>query len=87
MLTYEYACETCGRTFEWRQRMTDAPLTACPTCGGSVHRLVSGGSGFIMRGEGSSPRASEGGCSLERTGRTCCGRSQRCGDSSCGEKP
>jgi putative FmdB family regulatory protein len=37
---YEYSCETCGR-FEVLQKFSDAPLTACPTCGKAIHRLIS----------------------------------------------
>jgi putative FmdB family regulatory protein len=54
MPTYEYVCEKCGRTFEAFQRMTEEPLKTCidQACGGSVHRLLSGGAGFIFKGAG-----------------------------------
>jgi len=39
MPTYEYKCPECGH-FEIEQRMTDAPLAACPTCGAAVKRLM-----------------------------------------------
>ena len=51
MPTYEYECDACHRVFEVRQRITEAPLTACDTCGGSVHRLLSPAP-FILKGEG-----------------------------------
>ncbi|MGH7353832.1 MAG: FmdB family zinc ribbon protein [Candidatus Rokuibacteriota bacterium] len=51
MLTYEYECDTCGRVFEVRQRISEAPLTACDACGGAVHRLLSPAP-FILKGEG-----------------------------------
>ena len=38
MPVYEYRCER-GHTFEVTQRMTDDPLTSCPTCGASVQRV------------------------------------------------
>ena len=60
MPTYEYDCWGCGRRFERRQSITEEPLRSCPECGGEVHRLVSGGAGFIVRGEG---RSGGGGCS------------------------
>ena len=75
MPTYEYDCWGCGRRFERRQSITEEPLRSCPECGGEVHRLVSGGAGFIVRGEG---RSGGGGCSLEERGKTCCGRKERC---------
>jgi putative FmdB family regulatory protein len=49
--TYEYECDACHRVFEVRQRITEAPLTACDACGGSVHRLLSAAP-FILKGEG-----------------------------------
>jgi len=49
--TYEYQCEKCQRTFEVRQRITEAPLTVCDACGGHVKRLLSPAP-FILKGEG-----------------------------------
>ena len=51
MPLYEYDCATCG-TFEATQRITEAPLRACPTCGGEkVQRLISANS-FALKGGG-----------------------------------
>jgi putative FmdB family regulatory protein len=85
MLTYEYECQACGRVFEWRQGITEAPLEECPECHGPVQRLVSGGTGFILK-RGESGRAGPHGaaCSLEQGGKTCCGREERCDQPSCG---
>jgi putative FmdB family regulatory protein len=85
MLTYEYKCNACGKRFELRQVITEAPLTECPECLGEVCRLVSGGAGFILKGSdrgGGGPRA--GACSLEQVGKTCCGRDERCESPHCG---
>ena len=82
MPTYEYECTTCGLRFERGQAMTDAPLQQCPECGASVRRVVSGGTGFINKSGG---HGHAGGCSLETTGKTCCGRDERCGKPPCGE--
>ncbi|MBN2345250.1 MAG: zinc ribbon domain-containing protein [Candidatus Aminicenantes bacterium] len=81
MPTYEYECETCGWTFEKMQPITAEPLRKCPKCKGRIHRVISGGGGFIMKG-GSTHEGEA--CSLQRTGRTCCGRSEPCGEPSCG---
>ena len=51
MPTYEYHCDGCGRDFEVRQRISEASLTVCDVCGGSVHRLISPAP-FILKGEG-----------------------------------
>jgi putative FmdB family regulatory protein len=86
MLTYEYKCEKCGLRFKRRQAITEAPITKCPDCQGNVHRLVSGGAGYMFKGQDQG-RAGHGGgaCSLEQSGRTCCGRSKRCGQPACGD--
>jgi putative FmdB family regulatory protein len=93
MPTYEYECRACGRRFEEQQGMNEPPLEKCSKCGGDVHRLISGGSGFIMKGgqggPGHSggacwPRRPQSDCALETEGHTCCGRSERCGKPPCG---
>ena len=50
MPIYEYQCGKCG-TFEATQRITDKPLTKCPTCKGKVKRLISNTS-FQLKGSG-----------------------------------
>jgi len=83
--TYEYECQSCGHRFEQRQAITQAPLAACPECGGSVGRLLSGGAGILVKGgEHKGSRHASGGCSLERAGTTCCGRQERCDKPPCG---
>lgn len=88
MPTYEYLCESCRKTFDRQQSMKADPETICPSCGGALRRLISGGTGFIMK-QAASPTQipSETGCSLERTGQTCCGRNQRCEKASCEKMP
>jgi hypothetical protein len=60
-------------------------MEECPECGGNIRRMISGGSGFIMKAQGQNGRSTVKGCSLEDTGKTCCGASQRCGQSPCGD--
>jgi putative FmdB family regulatory protein len=52
MPTYQYKCPQCGYEFEEFQRMTDPPIEVCPHCKGKTHRLVSGGIGFLFKGNG-----------------------------------
>ena len=40
MPLYEYQCANDG-TFELMRKFSDPPLTACPTCGGPVEKLLS----------------------------------------------
>lgn len=41
MPIYEYECQQCGKRTELIQRFDDAPLAACPECGGEVKKLLS----------------------------------------------
>lgn len=50
MPIYEYECQKCG-TFEASQRITEKPLTRCPTCKGKVKKLISNTS-FQLKGTG-----------------------------------
>lgn len=50
MPIYEYRCEKCG-DFEETQRITDKPLSRCPTCKGKVKKLISNTS-FQLKGTG-----------------------------------
>ena len=52
MPTYDYRCAACGRGFEIFQRMSDPPGAECPGCGEEAERLISGGAGFLFKGEG-----------------------------------
>jgi putative FmdB family regulatory protein len=41
MPLYEYECDACQKRFEKLQRVNDPLLTACPKCGGAVHKKFS----------------------------------------------
>lgn len=83
MITYEYQCESCGCRFERRQAITEPALDKCPECGGEAMQLISGGSAFIVKG-GAPGRERASDCAFESSGRTCCGREERCGKPPCG---
>jgi putative FmdB family regulatory protein len=51
MPTYEYRCVK-GHVFDVFQKMSDEPVAVCPECGEAASRLVSGGAGFLFKGEG-----------------------------------
>ncbi|MGD2069784.1 MAG: zinc ribbon domain-containing protein [Gemmatimonadota bacterium] len=51
MPTYEYRCPE-GHTFEVFQKMSDEPVAECPECGKPAERILSGGAGFLFKGEG-----------------------------------
>jgi putative FmdB family regulatory protein len=52
MPTYEYECIKCKYTFESFQKISDKPLEKCPKCKSRIKRLISAGSGFILKGSG-----------------------------------
>ncbi len=51
MPIYEYECESCGKHTEELQRFSDAPLTTCGMCKGSLKKVISQ-STFHLRGTG-----------------------------------
>ena len=70
MPIYEYNCGKCG-DFEIMQRMSDKPLTTCPTCRRKVTKLISSttfhlkGSGWYItdyarKGESGGPKSDKG---------------------------
>jgi putative FmdB family regulatory protein len=51
MPIYEYACQKCGKTFEYMQSMSDKPKRKCEACGGKLEKLISATS-FRLEGSG-----------------------------------
>lgn len=51
MPTYDYECPN-GHRFDLFQRMSDEPVSVCPECGAPAQRRISGGAGFLFKGEG-----------------------------------
>ena len=51
MPTYQYRCTDCGQDLEAVQKFSDAALTECPNCGGSL-RKVFNAVGVVFKGSG-----------------------------------
>ena len=51
MPTYAYACSECDHRFEVRQSFSDAALSECPQCSGSVRKLFNT-VGIVFKGSG-----------------------------------
>lgn len=51
MPTYAYACTTCDHRFDAVQSFSDASLTVCPECGGSLRKQY-GSIGVTFNGSG-----------------------------------
>jgi len=52
MPIYEYRCGACGYQKEFLQRISDAPLTACPKCGKRGFKKLMSAAGFQLKGTG-----------------------------------
>ncbi len=51
MPIYEYKCEKCNRHHEIMQKITDKPFSICPSCGGTMKKMISNTS-FVLKGSG-----------------------------------
>jgi len=51
MPTYQYRCTECGRDLEVVQKFSDASLTECPNCAGTL-RKVFNAVGVVFKGSG-----------------------------------
>ena len=52
MPIYEYRCSSCGFQKEYIQKMSDAPLTACPECEQETFAKMLSAAGFQLKGSG-----------------------------------
>lgn len=52
MPIYEYRCETCGHELEALQKISEAPLTDCPSCGAPMLKKKISAAGFQLKGSG-----------------------------------
>ena len=52
MPIYAYKCESCGFAKDVLQKMSDAPLTDCPSCGASAFKKQLTAAGFQLKGSG-----------------------------------
>ncbi|WP_460799052.1 FmdB family zinc ribbon protein [Microbacterium sp. GXF0217] len=60
MPTYAYACTQCGHQFDAVQSFSDAALTTCPECGGTLRKQY-GSIGVTFNGSGFYRTDSRGG--------------------------
>jgi putative FmdB family regulatory protein len=52
MPIYEYTCPDCGHQDEHMQKLADAPLTVCPSCGKTNYVKKISAAGFALKGSG-----------------------------------
>ena len=70
MPVYEYECQSCQGVIEIWQNLSDAPVTTCPSCDGTLKKIISKSS-FQLKGggwfaDGYSNSASEN-CNTKKT--------------------
>jgi putative FmdB family regulatory protein len=52
MPIYAYRCAACGHAKDVLQKLSDAPLTACPSCGAPQFEKQVTAAGFQLKGSG-----------------------------------
>src|SRR5438045_9204890 len=52
MPIYEYRCSSCGHELEALQKLSDAPLTVCPSCNAIALTKLLSAAGFHLKGTG-----------------------------------
>ena len=52
MPIYAYRCAACGHTKDVLQKLSDAPLTHCPSCGADAFRKQVTAAGLQLKGSG-----------------------------------
>ena len=76
MPTYQYRCVDCGSELEIVQKFSDASLTECPECEGSLRKVYSAvgvvfkGSGFYATDNRTKGKAAAAGGSSEKSSGT-----------------
>jgi putative FmdB family regulatory protein len=52
MPIYEYRCSACGHQDDHLQKVSEAPLTKCPSCGKKKYQKQLTAAGFHLKGSG-----------------------------------
>ncbi len=52
MPIYEYRCSDCGFQNEYLQKLSEPPMTVCPSCGKTSFRKLLSAAGFQLKGSG-----------------------------------
>lgn len=52
MPIYEYRCQACGLEKEYLQKLSDAPISECPSCGKAAMTKLVSAAGFQLKGTG-----------------------------------
>ena len=88
MPIYAYRCDSCGFEKDVLQKISDAPLTQCPSCGKDAFRKQVTAAGFQLKGSGwyvTDFRGGNGGKSAPATGGKAAGESSSDGGKVAGD--
>ncbi len=67
MPIYAYKCSACGFEQDEMQKLSDAPLTVCPTCGKATFVKQVTAAGFVLKGSGWYATDFKGGTTAKKT--------------------
>ena len=67
MPIYAYKCDSCGHAKDVLQKMSDDPLTKCPSCGAPAYHKQLTAAGFQLKGNGWYATDFKGGSSSSST--------------------
>ncbi len=51
-MNYQYACDNCKTISKKKHSMKEHPKFFCDDCGAELRQLITGGCGFILKGNG-----------------------------------
>lgn len=88
MPIYAYRCDACGFEKDVLQKISDAPLTQCPSCGKDAFRKQVTAAGFQLKGSGwyvTDFRGGNSGKSAAATGSKPAGESSEGGKAASGD--
>ena len=83
MPIYAYQCSACGHAADEMQKMSDAPLTVCPSCGASTYTKQLTAAGFALKGSGWYATDFKGGSPKPAEAKSEAAPSHACGTSAC----
>lgn len=52
MPIYEYRCSECGFQNEYLQKVSEPPMSVCPSCGKATFQKLLSAAGFQLKGSG-----------------------------------
>ena len=83
MPIYAYKCASCGFAKDVLQKLSDDPLTVCPSCGEAAFSKQLTAAGFQLKGSGWYATDFKGGSSAPASSESSAGGGGGCGGGGC----